>query len=173
MSTLEAVNQKKLPPSALMGLDQARTRLALIWLGGSAPILLIVILQSLVGKYGDRTQDAWSWLLPTLMPQLSAIVAVLGYTAQDPKFSNTVVRRSFYRVAAYLSIAYLGLVLLTILIQPLTGAGPLDLMNRSNLWMGPLQGLVASALGVLFVSRQTKAPAKEGEPPLSRSASAS
>src|SRR5689334_9363264 len=134
-----AHNPKELPASALIGLDVVRTRLAAIWLCGSAPILLIVVVQSLLGKYGDHTQDVWTWLLPTLMPQLSMILAALGYTGLDPKLSDTLVRKSFYSVAAYLSVGYLGLILLTILVQPITGAAPLDLMMRSNLWLGPIQ----------------------------------
>lgn len=31
-----------------------------------------------------------------------------------------------------------------------------ELMHTSNLWLGPLQGLVASALGVLLVTKQPK-----------------
>ena len=65
-------------------------------------------------------------------------------------------RTSFYRLALALSIFYLALVLLTILIQPLTGTDTLDLMKRSNLWLGPIQGLVGSALGVLFASKKAK-----------------
>src|SRR3954447_9850431 len=41
--------------------------------------------------------------------------------------------------------------MLTILIQPFASKTPAEavgLMRTSNLWLGPLQGLVASALGV-------------------------
>jgi len=35
-------------------------------------------------------------------------------------------------------------------------AKPGELMHTSNLWLGPFQGLAASALGVLLVTRQKK-----------------
>ena len=152
--------RKKISSADLSPLDQVRTRLAAIWLGGCSLILLIVVMQSLLGKFGGQTQDAWGWLLPTIMPSLSMIIAVLGYTAMDPNRSASVVRKSFYQIAQYLSVLYLILILLTILVQPLTAVPPQELMNLSNLWLGPFQGLVASALGVLFVSKQPK----PGEP---------
>jgi hypothetical protein len=140
----------------LLPLDVARKSLATVWLGASSVILTIVALQSLIGKFGDRTQDAWGWLLPTLMPSLSMIITVLGYTALDSSYSKSVVRKTFFRIALFSSMLYLLLVLLTILIEPLTGKDPIELMHMSNLWLGPLQGLVASAHGVLFVSKPAK-----------------
>jgi hypothetical protein len=133
-----------------------RTWLARTWIGGTSLIFIIVVFQSLLGRYGNQAQDAWGWLLPTIMPTLGMIITVLGYTALDPLFSSAVVRRSFVQVSVWLSAVYLILILLTILIQPFAGASALELMQRSNLWLGPFQGVVASALGVLFVSKQQK-----------------
>ena len=82
------------------------------------------------------------------------IVAVLGYTALDSSLGDAVVRKSFLLLALWLSTFYLVLVFLTIAIQPFTATNPLDLMKMSNLWLGPLQGVVASALGVLFVTKR-------------------
>ena len=90
------------------------------------------------------------------MPTLGMVVSVLGYTALDPTVSEAVVRKSFLSVAWWLSAFYLALILLTILIQPFTAAEPAQLMRLSNLWLGPVQGLVASALGVLFVSKRKR-----------------
>ena len=149
-----SARSKRLPDENLTPLDTVRSRMAIVWLGGASLILVIVVLQSLLGRYADKTQEAWGWLLPTLMPTLGMIVTVLGYTALDPLRSRSVVRKSFFQVALFLSAMYLLLILLTILIQPLAGTDPVELMRISNLWLGPFQGLVASALGVLFVSKQ-------------------
>jgi cell division protein FtsW (lipid II flippase) len=141
----------------MLSLDMVRLRLAYLWLILGGLIFLIVVVQSLLGKYGDETQNAWGWLLPTIMPTLGMIVAVLGYAALDPNFSSSVVRKSFFFVAFFLSGTYLVLVLITVCIQPFVPAtNPIQLMHTSNLWLGPFQGLVASALGVLFVSKQKR-----------------
>lgn len=142
-------------------LDSVRARLATIWLGGAGCVIIVVVLQSLLGRFGDKTPEAWGWLLSAIMPTLLLIVTVLGYTALVPEFPTSVVRRDFFRVAKALSIAYLALVALTVLIGPFAaGDGPsmVNLMHMSNLWLGPIQGLVASALGVLFVTKQSSDP---------------
>jgi hypothetical protein len=137
-------------------LDAAQLRLATIWLTGSAIVVLLVVVQSLMNHFEGKSQDAWEWLLPTISPTLGMIVASLGYTALDPLRSETVVRKSFYRISMGTSVFYISLVLLTILVAPFTGTPPINLMHASNLWLGPIQGLVASALSVLFVSKQKK-----------------
>lgn len=152
----EVASIEHLPEYDLIKLDTVRTKLAIVWLAGCGAILLIVIMQSLLGRFGEKTQEAWGWLLPTIMPSLAMIVTVLGYTALEPQLSKFVVRRTFYRLAISLSLMYLLVVSLTILVQPFAGKDPIELMRISNLWLGPLQGLVASALGVLFVSKQQK-----------------
>lgn len=80
---------------------------------------------------------------------------------------DSVVRKDFFQVALWLSVVYLVMVLATILMRPfvvdpdlpkvMKAAKAIELMHTSNLWLGPFQGLVASALGVLFVSKQEKA----------------
>jgi len=146
----------QLPPDKLVPLDHVRTRLAILWLGTAGAIILTLVIQSLRQVYGTSVQEVWGWILPTLMPTLGLIVTVLGYTALDRRVIETVVRRSFFVLAFWLSASYLFLVLLTILIQPFTAADPVGLMRMSNLWLGPFQGLVASALGVLFVSKRRR-----------------
>lgn len=155
--TPHAKPRKPLAASQMTPLDDVRSRLARVWLAGGGGIFLILVLQSLLHVYGDLTQEVWGWFLPTLMPSLGMIVTVLTYTALDPLMTGSVVRRTFVSIALWLSILYLVTVILTILIQPFAAKNPVEavgLMRTSNLWLGPFQGLVASALGVLFVSKQ-------------------
>lgn len=152
-------DRSRIPTDQLMPLDDVRVRLARIWLIGGGLVLIILVIQSLLHVYGNLTQEAWGWFLPTMMPTSGMIITVLTYTALDPLASGSVVRRTFFPIALWLSIVYLVLVSLTILIQPFASRTPeeaVSLMRTSNLWLGPVQGLVASALGVLFVSKQRK-----------------
>lgn len=146
----------------LVGLDRVRAALATQWLIAGGIILLLLAMQSLLGRYGTHVQDVFGWILPNLMPTLGMILTVLGYTALDATALKAVVRRSFFRVAYSLSAFYFLLIVITILVQPIVGADSeqaIELMRTSNLWLGPVQGLVASALGVLFVSK--KAPPRK------------
>jgi len=47
--------------------------------------------------------------------------------------------------------------------QSISGDTPqwVEKLHMSNLWLGPLQGIVASALGVVFLSKKDK-PAPQG-----------
>ena len=148
---LSPVNQKR---EEFVSLDKVRVTLAKLWFAGALSIALILIVQSLLGKYETDVQEVWGWVLPTLMPSLGMILAVLSYTALDQTLRAAAVRRSFYEISRWLSLVYLLIVLLTILIQPFASNRPVELMRMSNLWLGPLQGLIGSALGVLFVSKK-------------------
>jgi len=157
-----------LDTAGFQGLDSVRTKLAVVWFSGACLILLLVVLQTLNGRYGDHVQEAWTWLMPNLMPTLGTILAGLGYTALDPHRSHAMVRSSFSLLSLWISAFYLVLVLLTILIAPtrpegVTGKGAVELMHTANLWLGPLQGLVATALGVLFASKQKRRTGKPAD----------
>ena len=62
--------------------------------------------------------------------------------------------KRFFRLSGGLSALYLATVAATLYLQPLTPWGPLELMQRSNLWLGPMQGLVVASLGAFFVRQQ-------------------
>jgi hypothetical protein len=140
-------------------LESVRLRLSILWLVGSGVILLMLIAQSLMGKYQNKTQEVWGWMLPTILPALSLILSVLGASALAEESGKTRAKRSFFLIAYLLSAVYLFLVFATMLIEPFTSFEPLELLKLSNLWLAPLQGLVTSALGVLFFTKKTN-----GEP---------
>ena len=56
-----------------------------------------------------------------------------------------------FRLTISVSVVYILLVLATILLQPFAAVGPIALLEMSNLWLGPIQGLAIGALGVFFV----------------------
>jgi hypothetical protein len=145
--------QKTLP------IDRARQGLAWLWLGYGGAIFLILVAQSLGGKYEGQVQEVWGWALPNIIPTLSLILAVLGAGALQPRTAALAVRRTFYAIAFWLSLTYLTLILVTILAEPLTASEPLALFKLSSLWLAPFQGLVTSAIGVLF-TRRSDAPAR-------------
>ncbi len=134
-----------------------KVRLAQLWLAGGAVLYGILLAQSLIGYYGEEVADAWSWLLPTTLPTLSLIVGLLvADTKRKPKKTDQV-NRFVFQLAMGLSAFYLTAVLLTLLVQPLIEFAPPEVMKRSNLWLAPLQGLVAAALGAFYTSTRAAA----------------
>ena len=134
-------------------IERARQGLAWLWLGGGGIIFLLLVAQSLAGKYEGEVQEVWGWALPTIIPTLSLILAVLGVGALEPGDGLLKVRSAFYTIAFWLSAIYLTLILVTILVEPLTPGEPLARFKLSSLWLAPLQGLVTSAIGVLFTRK--------------------
>jgi len=135
-----------------ISLKTCKKRLAALWFTMGPIIVLLLVVISLLGKkLGDKADEAWGWFLPTVMPTLSLIIGVLVVDATDPQKTEKKVDRFLFWLAFDLSFFYLAIVVLTILIQPFTGSTLLDLMKASNLWLGPVQGLVAAVLGAFFI----------------------
>ena len=143
---------------------RSRKLIASLWLAASLLLFIILAVQSLRGVYNSQADEAWGWLLPAVMPTLSLIVGVLVADATTERRTDKNVEFFFFVLAGGLSAIYLVLVALVLLLQPYSEIPRLDLMRRSSLWLGPLQGLVAGALGVFFV-RDTQ----RGDSPTRRS----
>jgi hypothetical protein len=144
---------------ATISMERLRGRLAAIWLSGAGLILTVMIAGSLNGLFDKSTQAVWEWLLPMIMPIVGSIVSTLAATALVENASKGEVRRSFALVAEALSIFYLLIILGSIVFkQSISSNTPewVEKLHTSNLWLSPLQGIVASALGVVFLSKKGK-----------------
>jgi hypothetical protein len=157
-STEKPVQPQERPQApGLIRLDDVRWKLARLWLIMSTVLALLLIGQSVMNKYAGKVTDVWSWALPTIIPTLSLILTVLGATANETgKDDQARIKKPFYRAAYWLSVFYLSLILGTILVEPFTPYAPLELLKLSNLWLGPIQGLVASSMATLFFTKKAK-----------------
>jgi hypothetical protein len=152
--------------SPMLPLEKARWRLAAVWFIGAGIIAIILALQSLFDVYGSRVQEVFGWLLPNVVPTLSLMMGVFAAVAlvQDAETDAMEVRTPFFWLALGLSTFHLICLLLVICVQPLLPShtlsnGEPDTMRSfvvSNLFLGPLQGLVAAALGALFFSKSAR-----------------
>ena len=133
-------------------LGACKKSLTKIWFLGAGILFALIFFQTIFGKYSGQEEEAWSWFLPTVMPTLSLMIGVLIADAKSGFFKDERKVDSFlFKLARSLSITYFVVVLLTILVQPYTTVDALELLVRSNLWLGPLQGLVAASLGAFFI----------------------
>ena len=130
---------------------KCQERLALLWLTGSGFTLLLLVVATIGGRYGNNPRKPWEWFMPTVVPTLALIVAVLVYESQTQAAKNAKRIDGFiYGLSFWLSFAYLMLVAMTILLQPFSNE---PLMELSHLFLAPLQGLVGASLGIFFVNR--------------------
>lgn len=138
----------------------SKKRLAMVWFMGAGILFVVLILQTIFGRYGDKAREAWSWLLPSILPTLSLIIGGVVISSRISKGVETGVETEetidqfAFQLSFFLSIAYLITVSLTIFLSPFSELPPLELMKQSNLWLAPFQGLVSAALGVFFVSKK-------------------
>lgn len=117
-------------------------------------MFFLLLFQTIFGHFGERASEAWGWLLPSVMPTLSLIVGVLVTDGLGKGVKTEVVDRFLFRLSFTLSSVYLFAAVATILLQPFATLPPFELMKQSNLWLGPLQGLVSASIGAFFVKRE-------------------
>lgn len=145
--------------SERLDLQTAQRKLLLIWLIGSAPALILMLVRTL-GPNADGIENVWGWLLPTVMPTLSLVVGTYAATALAVPDGHRTVDSLFFRVSVALSASYLLIVILAIVSYPFSKTPALVLLERIGIVLGPVQGLVSACLGVFFVSqKQGAAPA--------------
>jgi cytochrome bd-type quinol oxidase subunit 2 len=139
-------------------LESARHKMAKIWFGGSAFPFMILVIQSIMGKYQGNVQGAFTWFIPTVFPTLTLMISVIGAAALKPRESR-VVREGFLSITTWISIVYLSLLSLILLLQPVSDyRDPFKLFADSNFFIAPLQGICVAALGFLFTSDMEQSP---------------
>ena len=132
--------------------------LAGIWLFGAGLCFAVLVGQSQASIFGSDLGGVWGWFLPTVMPTLSLIVGALvaeyRKTTAGSAEANKRAEVPVFWLGAALSAVYLVLLGLAIVMPAFQGeTAPLILMQRSNYWLGPLQGLCVAALGFFFQSQ--------------------
>lgn len=136
---------------------KGQQHIALLWFCGGAVAFLILMAQSIAGTWGQWTSDAWSWLLPTILPTLTLMIATFAAEA------NSAVKKEEVNLFSYwlclgLSAFYLICVLVIIGAANIVPMKPLDLMKMSSFWLAPLQGLLSGIIGVFFVKGRDSGP---------------
>jgi hypothetical protein len=59
-----------------MNVGTARMILSVVWVGCLLLMFLFILLQSLLGRYGEDWDVAWNWALPLTLPTASLVVTV-------------------------------------------------------------------------------------------------
>jgi hypothetical protein len=125
--------------------QKARQTLLAIWAVGTSIPFGLVFLQTLAGKYGQKPEDAWSWLLPSVLPTIGVMTSVI-FTGGTPRK----VGRFTISLTILLSLFYLALVWLTLLLEPLSPWTSTELFKFSHLWLAPVQALTAAGIAAVF-----------------------
>jgi hypothetical protein len=134
----------------VMTIKQARGIISFIWIAATAPLVILVGIQTALGKYGHEWDSVWSWLSPLIFPTLALVIAV--WSLSDNPVEKKAVRSlaSFWGTVV-LSVSYLFLIWGLILVEPFSEFGWANIMRSSGLYLGFIQGVVAAAIAKFFV----------------------
>ena len=139
-----------------ISIQASRNTLAAVWFGGAS---LSFIALYLITTFGDSTRVSilWEWYLPAVTPNLSLIVGVMFNDIKFKLAKSERVDGFSYRVALWLSVVYLLMLLATPLLSPFSDA-PLDTyLKNSRFALSLIQALATTALGAFYVRQRDKA----------------
>jgi hypothetical protein len=146
-----------------IAIRECRKRITIMWflLGGLA--FALMILYSFGGSLDNKVVQAWGWFLAATTPTMSIIAANIAVDATDPNSTGDMVDAFYYRLSMGVSVVYLVTILLTLVCWRMTGyQSPFEVMALSSIWIGPMQGIVASILSIFFkkAGKSTRGTAK-------------
>ena len=133
-----------------MNVRRARGIISLFWISSCGLLIILVSFKTILGKYGHDWEIVWSWLSPLIFPILSLVVAVWTLS-KNPVEEKEVRSLPIFWGALLLSIFYMILLWGVILLEPLSELSGTDILKWSGWYLGPVQGVVAAAIGKLFV----------------------
>ena len=133
----------------LIQFSKAKKIMAVVWLLFSAIIFTIFIILTIT-KFGEESQVAWNWLLPSILPTLSLIIGILVTDARSATSQEHKVNKFYYYLALGFSLFYLCLLLSLILFHGSFPIGIDEMFKRSNLFLAPIQGLVSAVIGIFY-----------------------
>ena len=139
----------------LIPIATARKRLAIVWFTGAGVTFVAILMLTTFGNSGSGTA-LWDWFLAAVTPNLSLVVGVLF---NDIKRKNALTETTdsfLYRIALWLSAAYLLLLFVSPLLTPFTEV-PLETdLQNSRLPLSLVQALATISLGAFYVRREGK-----------------
>ncbi len=128
-------------------LRNCQRRLALAWYTLSACVIGLIAVQIQTGV-GDSA--SWTWLSPHIIPSLSLITGAV-IAAETRADEQKRVSPFLFRLGMAFSILYL-LAILAVIVGATNSHSRIDALKRSDLYLGPVQGIVVALLGVFYVS---------------------
>ena len=117
--------------------------------------------------FGDRTQEAWQWLLPNILPPIGALFGInlaqnyaatkeSGNGKEDEGKANQTAPASYVSVPYAIAFSWFFIVALLISVfGVMFSPSPLDFLNTSSLWLAPL---LAVAMGMVVACVPLQAP---------------
>jgi len=127
---------------------------ALWWVWGLSLFAILAMISYQPAILGKDADAAWQWFLPNITPTLMLVGAV-AYVRRGERTAAIEARGPIFMITLVVSIFYL-VALTAAILSVFFSTDPLGSMRKSGLWLGPLQGLTASFLGIFFTDSASK-----------------
>ena len=129
-------------------MDSARRRLARLWFLAAAGLLVLMLAAS-INRDEGTIKALWSWFLPAIIPTLSLIIGVLIAEHLGKSSARREADKFLLGLATWLSVAYQSLLAISLVFDQIDWIA----LASSQLYLAPLQGLVATALSAFFTQK--------------------
>jgi hypothetical protein len=128
-----------------LSVKSCQERLAIAWILSSGVLFGVLLLQTFHGRF-ESQGIVWGWAFSAISPCLAAVTAaIFGKTRSRGR-----VDAFAYRLAMFISVAYLVVVFTHILVISQSVMSPTAMVTHSSLYLPAFQGIVALALGRFF-----------------------
>lgn len=135
-------------------ISACQRRLFTLWavLGGLA-LLIVLVQMAPGGVYASHAGEVLDWFLPTVVPTFTLMLGTVVADVLKPEPGATVDAFT-YRLAVWMSVLYLGAVILVLLMYA-QSPSPVSDLKASGKLIAALYSLVGVVLGALFVTRRS------------------
>jgi len=135
-------------------LSDTRRKCLWIWMSMTVVVSLWTLIQTLTGLLSDMAVSVgWLWVFLNLFPGLIALFVSLLQNRYPAKIIPHAVHKGLYLGA----MAYLALVMLTLIAEPLATQGAWSLityLEKSYLWLAPFHLLLLAGFSLTFYRKE-------------------
>lgn len=128
-------------------------RLFHTWLIGAVILGLIVLAQTIAGKYGEDQSLAWSWYL-SVMTAPCSLLTVAAFVDPKSAWRKADANQFKFRAALWTSVLLLLIAFGTLLAEPLVSMSWYDLFAQTGIFVAFLQALVTAAVGAVVFDQR-------------------
>lgn len=122
-----------------------------LWWGwGLLLIVLMILMVNNASLFGGDSKAAWDWFVPNIVPTLT-LVGAAAYRGNAPA-SDGEKPVLLFVLTLVVSALYLAILTYT-LASTLYSVTPLKSLQSASLYLGVLQGMVTSFLGLFFIKK--------------------
>src|SRR5712692_2476772 len=111
---------------------QAQLSLSLLWVLAIFPLLILLVLQSILGKYGNEWDTPWNWFAPLVFPSLSLMISAWVEGSNKARAARAA-NSTLCWGTILLSIGYITLLYAVVIVHPFSDT-PIQSTFRNSSW---------------------------------------